>query len=350
MNCAGTTRDGSSVKYFALALPGIGSLLADELREADATSVVSIGGDSRNDVVDFEARGRFDAQQLRLAEDVFVEVTRALGARSARAVAIALVTPQALERGLSVYATSVRPLATRMTYRVIARVTSERNFLRTDLRRELVDVIAAVRPRWRVDDPAAIELWALELDDGFRLGIRLTDASMRHRSGRVEERAGALRPTVAAAMVRLAGQPGGVFIDPCCGSGTIVSEALAIGWRAHASDIDPSAVAATARNAPAALRLGVADVARLPIRDGSVRAIVSNLPFGETHALPAEPKRWLAGVLAECARVLALDGTAVLLAPRDVFGKLSHPSMTGSARADITLLGRSATIWTLRRS
>jgi tRNA G10 N-methylase Trm11 len=42
-------------------------------------------------------------------------------------------------------------------------------------------------------------------------------------------------------MVQLAGVPSGVLLDPCCGSGTILREALEVGWEAVGSDLDPSA-------------------------------------------------------------------------------------------------------------
>ena len=55
-------------------------------------------------------------------------------------------------------------------------------------------------------------------------GLRVSDLRMRQHEGRDIERSGALRPTVAAAMVHLAGKPDGILLDPC-GSGTILAEA-----------------------------------------------------------------------------------------------------------------------------
>jgi putative N6-adenine-specific DNA methylase len=59
--------------------------------------------------------------------------------------------------------------------------------------------------------------------------LRLSDKTMRHRAYKVEHQPASLRPTMAAAMVRLAGAaPGDVVLDPMCGSGTILMEAAAI--------------------------------------------------------------------------------------------------------------------------
>src|SRR5258708_27735205 len=92
--------------------------------------------------------------------------------------------------------------------RVIVRVLQERSFLRTDLRRHLSTAVAKQQPLWRFDDPSDLELWVVEYQQGKIIaGFRASDARMRQHDGRAEERSGALRPTVAAAMVRLAGDP-----------------------------------------------------------------------------------------------------------------------------------------------
>jgi hypothetical protein len=83
---------------------------------------------------------------------------------------------------------------------VIVRVRSERDFKRTDLRAALTAQVRRWRPRWRFDDPADLELWALETRHGqFRLAARLSTSTMRQRTPRVIERPGSLRPVVAAA-------------------------------------------------------------------------------------------------------------------------------------------------------
>ena len=131
-----------------------------------------------------------------------------------------------------------------MTFRVIARVLRENSFLRTELRNALGQTISRDKPRWRLGDPAQIEVWISEYKAGqFVAGLRLSDASMRQHGGRLIERPGALRPTVAAMMVRLAGEAGDALLDPCRGSGTILSEAVAVGWSSVTGcDLDPAAV------------------------------------------------------------------------------------------------------------
>ena len=105
-------------------------------------------------------------------------------------------------------------------------------------------------------------------------GLRLSDATMRQRDGRSVEREGALRPTVARAMVRLAGAAEGTLLDPCAGAGTILAEARAVGWSVQGRDIDPGAVAAARANVPdAAVHLG--DARKLDLPDGTVAAEIN---------------------------------------------------------------------------
>src|SRR5947207_2101289 len=82
-------------------------------------------------------------------------------------------------------------------------------------------------------------------------------------------REGALRPTVANAMVRIAGEPSGILLDPCCGSGTILGEAVAAGWEVRGSDIDPDAVQIARKNVPG-ISIWTGDARRLEVEDGSV--------------------------------------------------------------------------------
>ncbi len=247
-------RSGAT-RMFATAIPGLAPLVSRELAQLPGISVQDSGFDGRSDFIIFEAaRGsRAAALDVGLTEDVFVEVGRTLRSDGDRPNWIAgrIWRPERVQRALSVWAEEVRPLSGSMTFRVIARVLQERSFMRTELRRHLTDAIRQDRPKWRFADPAQIEVWITEYSTGrFVAGLRLSDVGMRQHDGRLIEREGALRPTVAAAMVRLAGAPNGLLLDPCCGSGTILGEALAAGWDAKGLDIDPEAIEISRENVP----------------------------------------------------------------------------------------------------
>src|SRR5206468_2799148 len=56
-------------------------------------------------------------------------------------------------------------------------------------------------------------------------------ATRTHRTNKREHQPGPLRPTVAAAMVRLAeARPKQVVLDPMCGAGTILAEQMQTAW------------------------------------------------------------------------------------------------------------------------
>jgi tRNA G10 N-methylase Trm11 len=175
----------------------------------------------------------------------------------------------------------------------------------------------------------------------------VTDVRKRQHGGRDAERRGALRPTVAAAMVRLAGRTRGALLDPCCGSGTILEEAAARGWQARGSDIDLEALRAARRNARSPLLL--ADARSLPLRDGAVGACVANLPFGRQYEVEGDPRVWLGRVLAELTRVTRPKGRIVVLTPSVPKGALPS-ALREVRRAPIVLLGTKATIWSYERA
>lgn len=335
-------------RLFATAVPGLAAIAARELAALPGVTVQDSGFDGRSDVVVFEATraGRAEVLALRLTEDVFVEVGRTLRAEGDRPAWISgrIWRQERVQRALSVWADEVRPLSGGMVFRVIVRVRQERSFLRTDLRRRLTEAIGRDRPQWRNGDPADIEVWISEYRPGrFVAGLRLSDAGMRQHDGRAVEREGALRPTVASAMVRLAGQARGTLLDPCCGSGTILGEAVAAGWRASGLDIDPGAVRVARRNVPGA-EVSPGDARRLAFSDGSIDACVSNLPFGRQYPVEGEPGDWLRLVLGELARVTRPGGRVVVLVP-ELPRAVLPPGLRLRDRVPIRLLGFKTTIW-----
>jgi 23S rRNA G2445 N2-methylase RlmL len=339
-------------RLFALCVPGVGPVLSAEIADHSRFTVIGSGFDGRADVVLFETGpgAQREALQLRTAEDVFVEVGRALRADGddPRWIAERVWRPRRVERALSVWAREVGPLGASMTFRVVARVLQERSFQRSELRRQLSRAVGADRPRWKVADPGRIEIWISEYAHGrFVAGLRLSDVTMRQRGGRLVERHGALRPSVAAAMIRLAGSPSGLLLDPCCGSGTILAEAHAAGWRVEGSDIDTDAVRIARRNLPAAL-VRKADVRSIDRDDGTVSACVSNLPFGQQFGVAGPMSRWRREAIREMVRVTRPGGRLVLLAPT-LPGATTVSGLRLLERHRIRLLGTATTLWVFER-
>jgi Methyltransferase domain len=330
-----------------------------QLEAASGVQVTGTGSDWHADIVFFEAdpAGRAEALRSRLAEQMLAEIGRAGRAGGAGPAGIASTAWQreGVQRALSVWADEVRPLAGSMTFRVIARVRNESRFRRVELRRAMSDVIAADKPRWKFAEPAQLEISISEWHDGqYVAGLRLSEehapASARPQNAGYGSAAAALPQSIAAAMVQLAGppgrarQPGSTLLDPCCGAGMILAEALTAGWTADGYDSDPGAVEAAMRSAPRA-NVHLGDARELLLPDDCVGACVSWLPGRPRGSL----QDWAEAVLAELSRVTRSGGSVVLLAP-----ELPRPAVPGALRlrrqVPIRLAGRRHTIWIFRRA
>lgn len=333
-----------------MTMPGLARLCADEVREIPGLNPIGVGNDGRADIVAVQTADSAAMQRalaLTTCEDVFLSIGAASTDQSAAALAASLLSPRALERAIVLRDRILGyPLKRRARVRVIARVLDERRFQRTRLRDALLRSARAARPNWRLADTADVEIWAVEWRRGEMIAaIRLSDVTMRQGDGRLRERPGALRPVVARAMLRVArSDEYGVLVDPFCGSGTILHEAVRAGWTASGFDIDEDAVAIATVNAPAA-KVALADARKLPLGDRSAHAIVSNLPFGAQYEMQETPEQWLVTVLGEMARILRPGGRAVLLHPLQLPAR--RAGLTVKASTPLTLLGRRTTLWQL---
>lgn len=231
----------------------------------------------------------------------------------------------------------------RRRVRLVVRLRDERRFTRRALREALARRLG---PIVTTQEGATVaELWVLQ--DGptrLRVGLRVASLGTTGPPG-VVERPGALRPAVAAAMIRLVEEPG-VVLDPCCGTGTIAVEEAPTGHRAVAGDLDARAVAAAVAN-------GVASTTRLdarclPFASNGLAAVVTNLPFGRQHVVQGAPVGWYRRALTEALRVASQ--AVVLAAPTQPFRQaLGRVSARLTGQYPLGLLGNRTTIWVLHR-
>jgi hypothetical protein len=196
------------------------------------------------------------------------------------------------------------------------------------------------RPLWDPSGPITARLSGADLRSRSRADVDLriqADGEQAHISvnlasrphGKREPgpaRPGALRPSVAASLVRIALQATdrraaqrGLY-DPCCGTGTIPAEAVRLSLPVYASDIDAGAVATTAERLAALARPGRPLSARVFQHDltrgfprGMLATIVaSNLPWGKQVRLPRRGDLFDA-IAALTARSVAEGGACALL-------------------------------------
>jgi tRNA (guanine6-N2)-methyltransferase len=216
------------------------------------------------------------------------------------------------------------------TYRLVAQMEGVHGYRRVDALKAMSRSLAGKLPdSWRhAEENASVEIWLTIRGAMAICGMRLSDRTMRHRTYKHEHLPASIRPTVAAAMVRLADlKPNQTVLDPMCGAGTLLceahlasrgkktSEGTAWPMRWLAGDIEPS----HARAAQANLRqfqigdVRTWDARELPLEDASVERILCNPPFGKQLSTPGAIVPLYRESVREMDRVLRPGGKAVLI-------------------------------------
>jgi tRNA (guanine6-N2)-methyltransferase len=310
---------------YAMVLPGLEPVAAEEIGQDLGGEITRTGAGVvvfRNQSVDRSLL------ELRTVEDVFLLAwgTDQLTYRAEDLDRIRRWTARQVDwNSLLRIHHGIRPKPKgKPTYRLVTQMTGEHGYRRMDAGKALAAGLAGKLPAsWRpAEENAAIEIWLTIQGATAICGLRLSDRTMRHRSYKTEHVAASLRPTMAAAMLRVAAlRPGQVLLDPMCGAGTFLAEAVEFARGAGGAvrivggDIDISALRAARANLR---RLGSAPLVRwnaerLPLEDHSVDRIVSNPPFGKKHGRPEEIGGLYRRMLKEYDRVLRPGGSAVLL-------------------------------------
>ncbi len=251
----------------------------------------------------------------------------------------------------------------RPTYHLVTQMEGRHGYLRRDAGKALARGLAGKLPEsWRpAEENAAVEFW-LTIDGAAAVcGLRLSDRTMRHRTYKLEHRPASLRPTVAAALVRLAEiKPPHVVLDPMCGAGTILAEHLAAMRAvrvpvppALGGDIDAAAVRAAAANLRKLGQVALTqwDATQLPLEDASVDRVLSNPPFGKQLGEPEEIGPLYGRMIREYDRVLRPGGRAVLLtsAGAEMRAAVQAVGWKSLRRVTVRILGQSAAIGVWRK-
>jgi len=128
-----------------------------------------------------------------------------------------------------------------------------------------------------------------------------------------------MMPRMGRALVNISlVRPGEVVFDPFCGTGGILLEAQEIGVRTLGSDFDPAMVAGYRQNLPGS-DVMIADATAVPVCDGALDAVVTDLPYGQSVRIHAESMdRLYDGSLAEIRRILRPGRRAVVVTHRDI--------------------------------
>lgn len=318
--------DQSIPPCYAMVFHGLEEVAAEEIRQ-------ELGGEIRKispGIVIFRVP-EIDRRllDLRTAEDVYLfawgtdELT--LRARDLENIESWTARHPAWDQLLRIHH-SVRPKPKgKPSYRLITQMIGEHGYKRTDARTALAKGLSGIFPStWRyAEENASVEVWLTIWGTTAICGVRLSDRRLRHRDYKAIHRPASLRPTVAAAMVRLADlRPGLSVLDPMCGVGTILAETLERGKIANlkplflaGGDIELEALRAASPNLRSLGKVFLQqwDARALPFPDASFDRIISNPPFGKQLGTPETIGPLYRQSLREFDRVLKPRGKAVFL-------------------------------------
>ena len=243
---------------------------------------------------------------------------------------------------------ALRPVAQHPGFSLTVNFVGKRNYSSDELKAALGQALAR-RLSWtwqERDDDAELNLRVFIEHQTAHLGVRIADRPLHERSYKQVHVPGSLRPPVAAAMLACsAASPGERLLDPCCGAGTILIEALHGGLSVVGGDQAPAALAAATANLCAAGRtvaLSRWDLTALPLADGSIDRVVTNLPWDRQVALTAQLEDFHRRACHEIARVLRPGGSATVLTTHPDLVRIPGRSKTGCI--EISLHGQTPVI------
>jgi tRNA (guanine6-N2)-methyltransferase len=311
--------------FYAMTMPGLETLAFSEIRTSmpDAELVKFARGITLFRV----ASAPEDLLSLRTVEDVFCTLAHitSLGHESNALRVLHSATLHAdIQHAVALWQrvhAGKRP----RSWRVVSQKAGSHAFRRMDAGQAVIDALQRVLPRAmrHQKDEADVEFWLWLNGSEALIGLRLSDATMRHRRYKQEHLPASLRPTVGAAMSWLSRPtPKDIVLDPLCGAGTIVIERglLAPVQQASGGDIRDEAVEVARRNARSArvnASWHVWDARSLPLDASSVTRIVTNLPFGKQIGSRETNFALYKALVQEFDRVLTADGLLVALTSED---------------------------------
>ncbi|WP_084011014.1 methyltransferase [Pseudofrankia sp. DC12] len=216
--------------------------------------------------------------------------------------------------------------------------------------------------KWQplVRERASLDLRLFADQSWVMLSRRMFEEPLSNRSYRLHATPGALRPTVAAAMVRLTGSHAGGYRvwDPFCGSGTILAEAALKNNEVAGTDISAEAIAVARENLGAVRRelwssVSVGDSTNNAVwkRHEKCNVIITNIPWGKQVDIKSA-RALYESLAAGCAELtLKRRGVAAILTTDPERLKAALRRVTSEIQVvekKIGLLGQTPTIVTIQ--
>ena len=345
-----------TAQFYALVVPGLEGIASEEIRRTGAEIVGTISRiDKRDGFVLFRTRDIAVVMKCGTIEDVFQIVLDSStgGGRGAPNRLARQIERTSIERALVAHH-ALRPGKRGRSYRVVARVAGDQNFRRDELEKAFSKAVGSLLSKWvPAQEKAALELWVHVIGDRTIAGVRLSDDSLAGRRYKRAHLPASLKPTVARALVLMAeAKARYIVLDPMCGAGTILREAVDTvrGLTVIGGDAALEAVAAARENVGRTPGVFAWDTRRLPLRTASIDVLISNPPYGRQHAAEADVARLYRAAAREWARVLKVDARCVVLTGEPVKLVEALPkSLRVTARTRILLRGLPVTAFVIVR-
>jgi len=255
------------------------------------------------------------------------------------------------------------------TFRFVTQMTGVHGYRRVDAQKAMARGLGGVVPAsWKyAEENASLEIW-LTIHGAMAIcGMRLSDRTMRHRTYKHEHLPASIRPTIAAAIARLADlKPNQTVLDPMCGAGTLLAEAHlsvrgkrtseGIDWpmRFLGGDSDENHTSAAAANLR---QFGITDLKKwdardLPVEDETVDRIVCNPPFGKQLSSPEAVVPLYRDGVREMDRVLRPGGKCVLIVAdaKALRSAIERVGWKEQRHVQVRMLGQRAFIGVYRKT
>lgn len=317
------------VRCYAHTLPGVEEIAWLEIRDrlSPTQFVETLFIKDEAGIVVFDYGGNLqNLMQLRTTENVFVQAGFLLKLMRRRSDLGQIHDMVAQAEAFGWAAKEVmrfRAFHQPPSYRIVTRQVGKHPYKIRDVNQAVLAGLAKRLPSWRPEAHGGqVEIEVNLLGSKVLMGMRLSDTMMAKRYQRHTTMQPALRPSLAAALVQLTNpQLDDVFVDPLCGSGTILRERQGFGEYGQllGGDILHEQGRITWKNnrdwlrrrMPKNLTVLRWDAGYLPLVSGSVDAMATQLPGRQGSA--GDLTHLYATFFAEVARVLKGNGRAVFL-------------------------------------
>jgi tRNA (guanine6-N2)-methyltransferase len=338
----------NTLPFFALTTSGLEAISAQEIARLPQVSIHAISyrrisATSEGDLASLCS--------LRTVDDVFLEIATWMEIGRPRSN---LERLRHLATRLDLYpvATSLaclRNVHLPPTFSLSVSFVGKRNYTTEEMKQVLAQAIEKTHRGWayKPDDRAAdLNIRVFLEQEVATVGVRIGKTPLHDRWYQQTHLPGALKPSVAAALVSLAQTTRTTTVlDPCCGSGTILIEAALQGASVCGGDRNPLAVAAAQANASAAGITGAIqqwDATALPLADAVMDRVITNLPWGRQVQVDEALSSLYQRLFAQMRRVLVPSGRLVVLtnAPEEI----DPLDLSCVEHIEISLFGQRPTI------